>query len=125
MPVISKIISLFRASDAGLGNRAPLENGLRSKTCFLCSESEPNNIMMNNETHILVRCSALADVRTSTGIQRYIDIMRNLKHGKSDIYVARLYLGHDGASPGEMLIRGAKLRELLNSWRSKMNLEQL
>ena len=34
-----KTFSEFRASDAGLGNRAPLSNGIKYKICILCQNN--------------------------------------------------------------------------------------
>ena len=115
---LSKVISQFRSSNARLGNRAPLQNGRQYKICRIC-ETETSRFK-NNEVHILTECSELELIRAQTGISNYVNAMRKLKHGKSNIFIARCFLGHDGAQKDEMMIRAKALTLLKLNWETKM-----
>ena len=62
----SRTTNRFILLNAGLGNRAPLKDGRRLKSCPLCN-------MTLNEVHILVECGLLEPVRRVLGIRDFID----------------------------------------------------
>ena len=117
---LSKTLLMFRGSDAGLGNRAPLPNGRKIKICELCKDLDTSP-RLNNEVHLLTECVAMKETRDKTGMSNFINAVRRLKRGKSNIYVARLFLGHDGASTQELNRRANTLQILLADWKKKMS----
>ena len=80
---LSRILCRFRASDVGLGNRAPLSNGRQYKLCKLCSDKSQGNYL-NNEVHMLTRCSSLDETRKKSGIADFIKDQKRKGVNKSD-----------------------------------------
>lgn len=80
--MFSKILCRFRASDVGLGNRAPLRNGMKIKVCVLC-KGMGGTCSLNNETHLLVSCKALEKAREECGISSFIAYQTRVGVNKS------------------------------------------
>ena len=110
----SRVLCQFRASDIGLGNRAPLVDGTKNKLCVLCRRE--NMSFMNNEVHILTQCTVLTETRDTCGITAYMDYQQKRRPHITNVKLARLFLGGDGAPSGELLKRASQLCILLKSW---------
>ena len=65
----AKVYHEFIMMNAGLGNRAPLDNGTRITECPLCDDDRQSL----NEIHILMQCKGLSETRESSGIQDFIN----------------------------------------------------
>ena len=118
---LSGLLCRFRASDVGLGNRAPLENRVQYKLCKLCLDKNGTKAL-NNEVHLMMSCPELSEARQSCGISDYVEQMSQVGVKKSEVSLARLYLGEDGANSEVLLKRAAKLKYMLEQWEFKMKI---
>ena len=120
---LSGILCKFRASDIGLGNRAPLQNGQQYKLCKLCLDKTGARAL-NNETHLLMSCPELSGVRRTCGISAYVQHISRQKSRPiiSDLSLTRLYLGSDGANSDTLLKRAESLKVMLEHWENKMGI---
>ena len=116
---MSKLLCRFRACDVGLGNRAPLSDGKQYKLCKLCQD-QGKGTFMNNEVHMLIQCSSLAETRSKCGILDYMKLHRSRGASKSDVKLARMYLGDDGSDDKELLGRAKSLESMLRAWETLM-----
>ena len=119
---LSGLLCKFRASDVGLGNRAPLEDRIQYKLCRLCLDDNGSKAL-NNEVHLLISCPALRDARSKCGIGEFIKRQTQTGVMKSEVTLARLYLGADGSDSEELLKRAKSLRIMLDEWENKMGIQ--
>ena len=120
---LSGLLCKFRASDVGLGNRAPLENRIQYKLCKLCMDRNGSRAL-NNEVHLLMSCPVLSEARVKCGISEFINRHSRVGARKSEVTLARMYLGADGSDhDSEVLLDRAKsLRIMLDEWELKMKM---
>ena len=102
----SAVLSRFRTGNAGLGNRAPLQNRDRMKDCPLCKEKSRKRRL--NEEHIVLQCPELRSVHRHLGFETFW-----MKYGRNSLYK---YLGGDKCTDEELLRRGSKLDDLLSQY---------
>ena len=116
----SAIISKFRCSDAGLGNRAPLPDGRRQKNCFLCEQE--GIWAKNNEVHLIMDCPSLANERLTTGIQLYRNLHRRIRRSMTSERILAMYLGGDEPSVDMLWERAKALDVMQEAWKHKIGL---
>ena len=116
--VLSKTFTEFRASDAGLGNRAPLADGNQYKVCILCYKE--GKIQMNNECHILTQCDSLKQYRDFIGLSAILDSYNSNGKKYSDIKCVQMFLGADFSSVNEYMRRSQLLFLLREKWKSEV-----
>ena len=119
--IASKILCEFRSGNAKLGNRMPIDGGIRIKLCPFCSTNE--EYVLVNESHIVTQCRQLKGVRQNLNINKLLKEWCVQKI--SPIHQLRLLLGSDGSEPEILferaldlaLIRDAWIQELKVYWR--------
>ena len=85
----SQILNEFKCGNAKLGNRMPIEGGIRVKICPFCTKTSTRYIV--NETHVITQCIKLNTLRSSLNIGSTLSNME-IK-GVTPIRRLRLLLG--------------------------------
>ena len=67
----STVITEFKFSNAGLGNREPRLGYPRLTMCPLCPQQFPNT-----EFHLVMQCGSVADLRSTTNVTSFINICK-------------------------------------------------
>ena len=108
----SQVLNEFRCGNAKLGNRMPIEGGIRVKLCPFCTTSSEYSIV--NETHVITQCSKLNTLRKSLKIGSILSTWE--KQGVQPIRRLKLLLGGDGSDPNILLSRAMELSIMRNEW---------
>ena len=113
----SSVISEFKFSNAGLGNREPRLGYHRMTVCPLCPQQFPNT-----EFHLVMQCSSVANLRSTTKIISFINNCK-LKGLSSKVTYDLFINGFDSdktqITVGCYIERGRCLHDLREFWLSK------
>ena len=107
-----RTLSMFRAGDAGLGNRRPNVLGGSYKHCPWCKELGATVAL--NELHVGVVCPGVAFARFAKGITQYME--RHVSNSRPIGMIFKDYLGGDGANARTMAARASSLTTVLENW---------
>jgi len=107
-----RVLSMFRAGDAGLGNRRPNMHGKSYKICPWCNEL--GMTVPLNELHVGAVCPGVGFVRRTKNINQYLETNVSVSRPLGVIF--KDFLGGDGANAQTMAVRAAALSCILESW---------
>ena len=112
----SKVLCEFRCGNAKLGNRMPIEGGIRIKLCPFCTTDD--DYVLINESHVVIQCKQLNSVRNAMDIN--FPIKEWQKQQISPIRQLRLLLGGDGSEPELLFNRAIELALLRDAWTKEL-----